>query len=140
MAEAQFPHCQHCHGSCCKQGTTGATFAVELTEDDLAVSTVHAAAMRHPGGGGGMVLPYIRGRCVFLGEDNRCRIYAQRPGFCRSFDCRDGYGANKGSHSEFLACNPPVVSMLERHRFVTPEQIAAASQARTKQNKLGRSC
>ena len=46
------------------------------------------------------VLPYVDGRCQFLGDDDRCTIYDDRPANCRRFECAPGYhhaGGNIGS-------------------------------------------
>jgi Fe-S-cluster containining protein len=56
----------------------------------------------------------VNGRCQFLGEDDRCTIYEDRPAACRAFGCiadfnRDGIGA----HGTFLRRNAPVLAMLE---------------------------
>jgi Fe-S-cluster containining protein len=60
------------------------------------------------------VLPYVDGRCQFLGGDDRCTIYDDRPAACRTFQCvghlnRDGVGA----HGIFLDRNPRVLAILE---------------------------
>ena len=63
-----------------------------------------------------MVLPYRDGRCVFLGDDDRCTVYEDRPNSCRRFECVAGYhhgGADVRSHSAFLERNPRVLQMLE---------------------------
>jgi Fe-S-cluster containining protein len=62
------------------------------------------------------VLPYLDGRCQFLGADDRCTIYEDRPVNCRRFECVTGYnhaGSTAGRHSLFLSRNPGVLKMLE---------------------------
>jgi Fe-S-cluster containining protein len=67
------------------------------------------------------VLPYRHGRCAFLGEDDRCTIYDDRPANCRRFQCISGYNPSYypdqsdqvGRHSPFLNRNPAVLAMLE---------------------------
>jgi Fe-S-cluster containining protein len=62
------------------------------------------------------VLPYRDGRCAFLDEEDRCRIYQQRPADCRRFECAPAYhhgGADLCGHGEFLRRNPNVLAMLE---------------------------
>ena len=62
------------------------------------------------------VLPYQDGRCVFLGHDNLCMIYEDRPLSCRQFQCVSGYrtvASNPGGHSDFLQNNPPVLQILD---------------------------
>ncbi len=60
------------------------------------------------------VLPYVDGRCQFLGEDDRCRIYADRPQSCRDFECVAFFNAGGvGRHGAFLRRNPDVVPLIE---------------------------
>jgi Fe-S-cluster containining protein len=62
------------------------------------------------------VLPYRRGRCAFLGEDDRCTIYEDRPVNCQRFQCVSGYhlgGGDLSRHSEFLERNADVLDRLE---------------------------
>jgi Fe-S-cluster containining protein len=63
------------------------------------------------------VLPYRDGRCIFLGEDDRCTIYGDRPVNCRRFECVRAYhhgGRDVTSHGSFLQRNPAVVNLLDR--------------------------
>ena len=60
------------------------------------------------------VLPYVSGRCQFLGEDDRCAIYDDRPHACRAFECVDAYNAEGvGCHGRFLSLNPHVCELLD---------------------------
>jgi Fe-S-cluster containining protein len=60
------------------------------------------------------VIAYVGGRCPFLGEDDRCRIYDDRPQACRTFQCVADYASEGvGRHGRFLRLNPHVLSMLE---------------------------
>jgi Fe-S-cluster containining protein len=60
------------------------------------------------------VLPYVEGRCQFLGEDDRCTIYDDRPGACRAFQCVSAFNAEgMGRDGMFLRRNPGVREMLE---------------------------
>jgi Fe-S-cluster containining protein len=61
------------------------------------------------------VLPYgVDGRCRFLGEDDRCLIYDDRPDACRAFQCVESFNAaGVGAHGSFLQRNPRVQTMLE---------------------------
>ena len=62
------------------------------------------------------VLPYREGRCVFLGGDDRCLIYDDRPINCRRFQCVGGFNAGctaGGRHGTFLTRNPAVLALLE---------------------------
>jgi Fe-S-cluster containining protein len=62
------------------------------------------------------VLPYVSGRCQFLGDDNRCLIYDDRPVNCRRFQCIEQYhsrGTTPHRHGQFLQLNPDVLQRLE---------------------------
>lgn len=60
------------------------------------------------------VLPYVEGRCQFLGDDDRCRIYEDRPQSCRDFECVRYYNAEGvGRHAAFLRRNPDLVPLIE---------------------------
>jgi Fe-S-cluster containining protein len=59
------------------------------------------------------VLPYREGRCQFLGDDDRCTIYEDRPQSCREFECAPFYNARGiGRHARFLELNPRVERLL----------------------------
>jgi Fe-S-cluster containining protein len=111
--------CHLCTANCCKQN--GHEFAVLLEGErerrrfapfavDVAVRGADGVARSE------RVLPYRRGRCAFLGEDDRCTIYEDRPVNCRRFQCVSGYhlgGGDLRRHSEFLERNPDVLARLE---------------------------
>lgn len=61
------------------------------------------------------VLPYVDGKCQFLGDDDRCTIYDDRPAACRQFECVDHFDRD-GRHGEFLIRNPRVLKLLETSR------------------------
>ena len=66
---------------CCWRPTSGGAFApfcVEVQVDAGACVTTER------------VLPYRDGRCQFLGDDDRCTIYEDRPANCRRFECCAG--------------------------------------------------
>lgn len=60
-------------------------------------------------------LPYKDGKCVYLGEDDRCTIYESRPERCREFNCVNGYKCKGEHHSFFLEDHPEVVNLIELH-------------------------
>ncbi len=109
--------CAGCTANCCKQN--GHDYAVLLEGDerrkfaafaaDVVVSHgTHAVSER--------VLPYRDGRCAFLGDDDRCSIYEDRPVNCRRFECAPAYhlrGSDVTGHGEFLYRNPDVLARLE---------------------------
>ena len=60
------------------------------------------------------VLPYLNGRCQFLGADDRCTIYADRPQACRAFQCVEDFNrGGVGLHDPFLRRNADVLRMLQ---------------------------
>jgi Fe-S-cluster containining protein len=63
------------------------------------------------------VLPYRDGRCIFLGDDDRCTIYEDRPANCRRFECTRAYhlgGRDVTRHGIFLQRNPAVRYLLDQ--------------------------
>jgi Fe-S-cluster containining protein len=109
--------CDRCIAACCKQN--GHDYAVLLEGDErrkFAAFSVEVRMRKGQGLASERVLPYRDGRCQFLGEDDRCTIYEDRPANCRRFECISGYhlgGGDLSRHSEFLRRNPKVREMLE---------------------------
>ena len=109
--------CDLCTAACCRQN--GHAYAV-LLEGEGERRKFAAFAVDVPVGRDGFatserVLPYRGGRCQFLADDNQCAIYDDRPLNCRRFQCVTGFhhgGGTVGRHSEFLARNPVVLSVL----------------------------
>ncbi len=107
--------CHLCCAACCKQN--GHEFAVLLSGDEVRRFAPFSVDVPIRAGGRVVVervLPYVDGRCQFLGPDDRCTIYEDRPAACRAFECvahfnRDGVGR----HGPFLVGNAPVREMLE---------------------------
>lgn len=106
--------CHKCFAACCKQN--GHEFAALLQGDEVRRFAAFAQRVtirqddllrvEH-------VLPYVSGKCQFLGDDDLCTIYEDRPAACRAFECaphfhRDGLGR----HGEFLVRNPRVLAIL----------------------------
>lgn len=109
--------CERCYAACCRQN--GHAFAAVLQGEaerrKFAAFAVDATFARADGTvTSERVLPYVNGKCQFLGDDDRCTIYDDRPLACRQFECvahfhRDG----AGRHGEFLLRNPRVLTLLE---------------------------
>ena len=111
--------CGECPGAnCCQQN--GHEFAVLLEEheyarfkpfaQDISIQHHHSRVLEK-------VLPYRDGRCQFLGSDNRCLIYDDRPVNCRRFQCVDHFhnrGTTRGEHGRFLQLNPDILRKLEQ--------------------------
>ena len=109
--------CDLCTAACCKQN--GHEYAVLLEGEverrrfgpfavSLWVEREGRVALER-------VLPYRDGRCTFLGDDDRCTIYDDRPTNCRRFQCVTGYhnsGSTVGRHAPFLERNRHVLALL----------------------------
>src|SRR4051812_49325728 len=110
--------CNLCRANCCKQN--GHDYAVLLEPDEWRRFAPFCVEVLVDGGAcvtTERVLPYRDGRCQFLGRDDRCTIYEDRPTNCRRFECAPGYherGTDLSGHSLFLRQNPDVLSILEQ--------------------------
>jgi len=102
------PPCEKCQAYCCKQ--RGHDFAVLLADDEVE-QYEHAGLNKDQE----WCLPYVDGKCVYLGDDDRCSIYDRRPQLCRDFNCVLGYKLKGDCHSYFLEDHPEVVSLIELH-------------------------
>jgi hypothetical protein len=107
--------CHLCTAACCKQN--GHEYAALLQGDEIRKFAAFSAEVPIDAGGRVVVervLPYVNGRCQFLGEDDRCTIYPDRPQACRAFSCIDHFNAEGiGAHGPFLVRNAPVLRLLE---------------------------
>ena len=109
--------CPRCRANCCKQN--GHEYAVLLDADEWRRFAPFCVEVQVDAGAcvtTERVLPYRDGRCQFLGEDDRCTIYDDRPANCRRFECAPGFhgrGSHLGAHSVFLRRNPDVRELLE---------------------------
>ena len=108
--------CDLCSAACCKQN--GHAYAVLLRDDEIrkfapfAIDVPISDADNRPSYE--RVLPYINGRCQFLGDNDRCTIYDDRPRACRAFQCVDSYNAGGvARHGVFLQRNGRVRQMLD---------------------------
>lgn len=117
------PPCDHCQAYCCKQSQPDINYpayAVDIMPEEEhlfpeAIKTVCSLS------GSSKSLPYIDGKCIHLGPDDRCSIYDRRPQLCRAFNCLAAYkakGDGKGGmiHAHFLEDNDALVSLIETHR------------------------
>ena len=108
--------CDLCTAACCKQN--GHFFAARLQGDEVRRFAPFAVDAPFTGGDARLryerVLPYVNGRCQFLGPDDLCTIYEDRPLACRQFQCVGYYNAEGvGRHGLFLQRNPRVCEMLD---------------------------
>ena len=107
--------CDRCWAACCKQN--GHAYAALLQGDEVRKFAPFAAPASIRDGDRVVVeyvLPYVGGRCQFLGGDDRCTIYEDRPAACRAFQCVPHFNADGvGRHGIFLERNPRVREMLE---------------------------
>lgn len=107
--------CHVCTAACCRQN--GHDYAAILRGDEVRKFAPFAIDVPFRAQGGVIVervLPYVHGRCQFLDEDDRCRIYDDRPAACRAFECIPHFNREGiGRHGLFLKRNPRVREMLE---------------------------
>ena len=115
--------CGQCWAACCKRSVS--EYAVLLQGDAerrrFAAWSV-TLAVRDDAAGGIVrherVIPYRDdpdgpGRCPFLGSDDRCTIYDDRPRACRAFECARHFNQHGfGRHGLFLRGNEAVVEVL----------------------------
>jgi Fe-S-cluster containining protein len=108
--------CEQCTAACCKQN--GHEFAALLRDDEVRKFAAFAVDVPIRSGDRIVierVLPYRDSRCQFLGQDDRCTIYDDRPMACRKFQCISAYNRDGvGRHGQFLELNPPVKELLDR--------------------------
>ena len=108
--------CDRCVAACCKQN--GHEFAAILDEDERARFGPFAQLVSLKRSDVALVsefvLPYRDGRCQFLGADDRCTIYNDRPRACRAFECAPKFNAcGIDRHDQFLVRNPRVLQLLQ---------------------------
>jgi Fe-S-cluster containining protein len=107
--------CHRCTAACCKQN--GHAYAAILRGDEVrkfAPFSIDVPFRSERSVVVERVLPYVQGRCQFLDEDDRCRIYGDRPAACREFECVPHFNREGiGRHGIFLQRNPRVREMLE---------------------------
>lgn len=122
IAVAGASPCPRCSAACCKR--TVSEFAVLLETDEerrrfaawsVTIGLRDAASrLRHE-----RVIPYREGGkegacCTFLGRDDRCTIYEDRPQACRRFECTRHFNQEGlGRHGLFLRGNAQVVQLLQ---------------------------
>jgi Fe-S-cluster containining protein len=109
--------CGQCTSACCRQN--GHAYAALLQGEEVRRFAPYATHARIDAGDGRVVvervLPYVDGRCVFLGEDGDCLVYDDRPAACRAFECvRHFNREGVARHDVFLRRNPRVLALLER--------------------------
>ena len=108
--------CGRCTSACCRQN--GHDYAALLQGDEVRRFAPYAIDARIEAGGRVVVekvLPYIDGRCTFLGDGGDCLVYEDRPAACRAFECvRHFNRVGVGRHDIFLSRNPRVLEMLEQ--------------------------
>jgi Fe-S-cluster containining protein len=109
--------CHSCAALCCKQN--GHDYAVLLEgEDERRRFAAFAADVLIAGESAPVlerVLPYVNGRCQFLGGDDRCTIYDDRPSHCRRFECVRYFRSEPdNSHGTFLRRNPVALRAIQK--------------------------
>ena len=108
--------CDRCVAACCRQN--GHEFAVllqgEIERRRFAAWSMDAPIRSNDRIITERVLPYVDGKCQFLGADHLCTIYESRPQSCREFECTKAYNSEGiGRHRRFLQLNPHVLKLLQ---------------------------
>lgn len=109
--------CDRCTAECCRQNAS--EYAVLLADDaERSRFAAFSSWLRVKDDAGGerfeRVILYREGVCPFLGTDNRCTIYEDRPRACRRFECvRQFNERGVGDHGAFVARHAGVRGMLE---------------------------
>ena len=115
IAVAGASPCQLCTAACCKQN--GHDYAALLRGNEVRKFAAFSTDARIQTGDRSFVekvLPYVNGRCQFLGDDDRCTIYEDRPQACRAFQCIDDFNQDGiGTHGPFLRRNAAVLQILQ---------------------------
>ena len=123
-----------CSTDCSRFGKTGREPWLTAAEFDVVTAAVKAQGRRLPS-----VPASDDGRCAFLGDDDRCRIYAARPLGCRTFFCDaakhpDGRtGKLPSSTNKQLRALPPQLAALTPG--VESKPLGAWLQAAQQQHK-----
>jgi Fe-S-cluster containining protein len=108
--------CELCTATCCKQN--GHDYAALLRGEEIRKFAAFSVDARIRDGERVIiekVLPYVGGRCQFLGDDDRCTIYEDRPAACRTFQCVEHFNAyGFGKHDVFLERNENVLLLLNQ--------------------------
>ena len=109
--------CGDCFAACCRRSVSD--YAVLLQGDDerrrfgpwsVTLPMDDNDTIRHE-----RVIAYRGDLCPFLGDDDRCTIYDDRPRACRDFECTRHFDPHpRRGHGFFLRGNPDVVELLER--------------------------
>jgi Fe-S-cluster containining protein len=109
--------CHACQALCCKQN--GHEYAVLLDgEDERRRFAAFSTSVLISSGTAPVeerILPYVAGRCRFLGDDDRCTIYDDRPRNCRRFECVRFFRSEPDwTHGLFLRRNPMALRAIEQ--------------------------
>jgi Fe-S-cluster containining protein len=72
--------CTDCIAPCCREYLSLLTFG-ERKSGDFEIMEVRPEFGLH-------ALKQVNGKCVYLDEHNKCKIWDRRPAQCRVYDCR----------------------------------------------------
>ncbi|MEM6562255.1 MAG: YkgJ family cysteine cluster protein [Planctomycetota bacterium] len=103
--------CERCTAVCCKRTVTDYAVLLEGADEERRFGPWSETVVLD-GNQSRRVIPYRADRCPFLGDDDRCTIYADRPLHCRRFECTKFFDSG-GGHGTFLRQNADVLALLE---------------------------
>jgi len=104
--------CERCDAACCKQSAWPYAVLLQSDEERRRFKPWSTTTLLNDADGSTrtvQVIAYKNGRCPFLGDDDRCGIYDDRPLSCRQFECTRRFGQDQ----TFFAANPRVEKLLQ---------------------------
>ena len=105
--------CDACDAACCKQSAWGYAALLQSDDERRRFGPWSATTLLDDADGVTrtvQVIGYRDGRCPFLGSDDRCSIYDDRPLSCRQFECTRRFG----NDASFFDANARVRELLLR--------------------------
>lgn len=103
--------CDRCDAACCKQSAWAYAVLLQSDRERRRFAPWSTTTLLNDADGSTrtvQVIAYRDGRCPFLGADDRCTIYDDRPLSCRQFECTRRFGVD----TTFFDANPRVTRLL----------------------------
>ena len=103
--------CERCDAACCRQSAWAYAVLLQSDAEHRRFAPWSTTVLLNDVDGvtrTAHVIGYRDGRCPFLGDDDQCSIYEDRPLSCRQFECTKRFG----NDASFFDANPRVAAML----------------------------